>query len=242
MIGFPQDAGPATGPSGSRSLWLVTFVDLVALLIAFLVMLFAMSELDQERWQALTGSLIAHEGKPPEATLIRSQEREGLERVQRLPGIDLDYLAGVLGRALDGLPTLGKTEVLRREDRLVVALPSRLLFLPGGAELDAEGRRAAFTLAETLGRIENRIEVIGHADPRPPQAGVASNWELSLSRALAVAELIERSGYERPVAVRGLGHSRFDDIAAELPPDERRALARRTDVVIHRDTGERDER
>lgn len=236
MSASVQAAG--AGQPGQTGLWLVTFIDLTALLIAFLVMLFAMAKLDHERWRALTDSLGEQAVTPPQVTLVESRAEVGLEPLRGEPGIDLDYLAGVLQQGLDDLGALGTARLLRRDDRLVVSLPARLLFAPGGTALDPEGRGAVAALTAVLGHVDNRIEVVGHADPRPPRSGHASNWELSLARAIAIAGLIEQAGYDRPVVTRGLGHSRYAALAPDLPEPERRRLARRVDVVVHADRGE----
>ena len=74
----------------------------------------------------------------------------------------------------------------------------------------------------------------GGVPPNPPDAAsFASNWELSLSRALTVAVKLEQSGYRFPVIARGHGDSRFDEIAAALAPAEREALARRVDIIVY---------
>lgn len=235
---FP--VGPAeTRRSAGRSLWLVTFVDLTALLIAFLVMLFAMSELDRERWQAVTESMAPpREAPPPKATIVRSRAAEGLEVVGGRPGIDLDYLAGVLRQGLASARGIGASAVLRRDDRLLISLPAGLLFAPGSTSVERDGEAAIAVLSDILGNIENRIEIVGHADPTPPQAGFASNWELSLARALTVAGRIERAGYARPIVVRGLGDSRYAALPEALPEARRLSLARRVDIVIHKNIGE----
>jgi flagellar motor protein MotB len=60
-------------------------------------------------------------------------------------------------------------------------------------------------LAATLRHLDNRVELAGHAEPGEPAAPHASPWELSLLRALAVADLLREAGYERPLSERGYG-------------------------------------
>jgi len=71
------------------------------------------------------------------------------------------------------------------------------------------------------------------AAPAASAARYASNWDLSLRRALAVRSALERAGYSRPVVARGYGASRFEALSPRLDPRRRYALARRVDIVIH---------
>jgi chemotaxis protein MotB len=87
-------------------------------------------------------------------------------------------------------------------------------------------------IASVLRTITNDVATEGHADPAPVAAGeFASNWQLSLARAEAVASLLRTMDGREAVVARGFGNSRF----AGLPlgePEARRALARRVDIVI----------
>lgn len=218
--------------------WMVTFIDLSALLITFMVMLFAMSALEEETWEKLRLRFTEGDELRPTVTLTLPDAPVPLTPSTALPGRDLDYLAQLLRQSMPEDGRLGRVEIRRLEDRLVIALPSRLLFAPGAVALDSAGLRAVAGLTAGLRNIDNRIEVVGHADPRPVPEAIGSNWELSLGRAMAVAALIEAAGYRRPLIARGEGDSRFAQTAPEAAPDERQDLARRVDIVIHRDLGE----
>src|SRR3546814_19682132 len=82
--------------------------------------------------------------------------------------------------------------------------------------------------------LPNRIEVVGHADPRPFAPGTApgANRALSLARADAVAVALVEGGLPRMPTVLGMGDSRFYEVAPTAPMDERHTLARRVVVVV----------
>ena len=130
--------------------------------------------------------------------------------------------------------------IIQQPKRLVLSLPSDILFESGQAEIGVDGQRAIFALGNILSRIKNRIEVIGHSDPQPiVNAGgpFSSNWALSLSRALSVASSLNAAGYKRPVIVRGLASARYDELSESLPEEQRLDLSRRVDLVIMKDDG-----
>ena len=225
----------ANSESGSPQLWLITFADLVGLLLAMFVMLFSMSHVDRSSWQKLVSSLASGLPSTREGEVVPAIEQRDAEALIEIPGEDLDYLSSLLQGHLQAEPALSGSLVQRLEDRVVVSFPADLLFTPGAVELGGDARSALFSLGGLLRNLDNRIEVAGHADPSSPPRGYASNWELSLQRAHAVARLLEAAGYRTGLSLRGYGHSRAAFISQELAQARRLALARRVDIVVHRD-------
>ncbi|QJE73000.1 flagellar motor protein MotB [Aerophototrophica crusticola] len=217
------------GPAGKA--WLVTFTDLVCLMLTFFVMLYAMSDPDPKRFKALAES-VPGQSAPRADGAERAEAAFTAEGLDRGRAIDLGYLGRVFESQLVGKPELVDVRLGRRGDALVVSLPGDLLFRPGSAELSAQGERALFILGGVAGNIGNALDVVGHADPTPTGNLWPSNWELSLARAQAVADSLRRSGYQREMTVRGHGDGRFAEVAPWAEEVERRQLARRVDLVI----------
>ena len=239
----PPSAGATFGgklparQDGSQA-WLLTFADLTALLITFFVMLFAMSQVEQRKWQNLVDALANRLDLVREVEVAIPRQTLNIESVQSLPGSNLDYLTALLEQHMAAEPLLAEASLQRHSDRLVISLPGPLLFASGAADLDPEGARVVFALSDLLRNLSNRIEVTGNADPVPPDGTFPSNWELSLVRAARVANLLAEAGYERPIITRGLGDSRFAELAPEFPRDQRQALARRVDIAVLEDARE----
>jgi chemotaxis protein MotB len=234
MTGAEDRSGPAAAPLAPEAparatrrgagTWLITFTDLAALMLALFVMLFSMSTMDEAKWRRVAVGRQA----------VRGRGARRLGRAQHRRGRDLDYLAALLARQMAAEPRLAEAILHRGGDRIVISLPEGLLFAPDSATPHARSAAPLFTLAGLLRNLPNRIEVEGHTDPDPPNAArYASNWDLSLRRALAVRAALERAGYSRPVVARGYGASRFEALSPRLDPRRRYALARRVDIVIH---------
>jgi chemotaxis protein MotB len=83
-----------------------------------------------------------------------------------------------------------------------------------------------------LRNIANEAEVIGHTDPTPVETAYASNWDLSLARAAAVADALKRDGYPREIPAFGVADSHFSELPDSLPWLHRLELARRVDLVL----------
>lgn len=221
-------AASRNNPNG----WMVTFTDLVALMLTFFVMIFAMSTVKTEEWQSLTDSLRENlstvVAPPPAAPTIRLD----VPSPEVTPGANLDYLAEVLRAQLSEGPLFDETTVRRSTGEVIVSLPADLLFDTGDYALTDRASRAVFALGGVLRNVSNRIEVTGHADPRQPVARYPSNWELSLLRARSVAEALREAGYGAPVVARGRGDSRYASLPVGLSEEDRKARARRVDIVI----------
>lgn len=228
MISSARRSFTATTP------WMITFADLLALLLTFFVLLFSMSQVRVDAWRSLTDSLNRSILDPTREVAIEPTAERNVARVAVVRASDLDYLAALFEAKLSRDPALARARLTRLPGRLVISLPSDLLFASGSAELGRPGAELAAALGDALRQVGNRVSVAGHSDPAPVPAGgpFGSNWELSLARAEAVARGLKRAGYDAPVAVRGFADSRFYDIAPELDRATRFRLARRVDIVI----------
>jgi chemotaxis protein MotB len=216
-----------------RPAWLVTFADLVALLIAFFVMMFSTQKVDTGKWESLVEALSMRLNPTQTVVIARPSADATVERLSPARATDLDYLESVLRDKARLQPELAGLSLFRLDDRLVLALPAELLFASGRADIVVSARPILFTLAGVLGTIGNGIDIVGHADPTPLAGSpFRSNWELSVARAVSVANELQRAGYHRPLAPSGFGDSRFVDLPADLSGAERLRAGRRVDIVI----------
>jgi chemotaxis protein MotB len=222
--------------------WIVSFADLLSLLLSFMVMIFAMSNVERaplrESVETLAVETLAETVNWPTRELPTAAARFSTERARVARALDLDYLGAVLQTTLATDRLLGDIGIRRREDSLVLEVPGDLLFAPGEARLPEEVRPALDALARVLGNFPNRIGILGHADPEPVREGgdYPSNWELSLARALAVAERLEQAGLGRPVTCYGLADTRYDALR-EMSESRRRSMARRVELVVYASAG-----
>jgi chemotaxis protein MotB len=220
----------------ARNRWLVTFADLIALLIAFFVMLFAMSSVDPQPWEELTNSLTISLNPDTAWREEAALTDQGVDTAPVFEATDLDYLHAVIAEKVRAVPILAAAGIQKFDDRVVITLQTDALFSSGSDMLTDEARAALSALGDALRHIHNRVDVDGHTDPNPVNnARFASNWELSIYRALAVAEALRRAGYTQEIAAMGHADTRFDELPADLSLEERYTRARRVDVVI-RDT------
>ncbi len=224
-----EDTPEARGPSKA---WMVTFTDLVSLMLTFFVMLFAMSNVKVDKWDSMIDALSQSLNASGTKEVVVSSAQFNVSTIVRKQAINLDYLASVLEKTVAEDEVLAHSRIVRLEDRLVIALPGDLLFAPARADLSEKALAAVFNLGGVLRNIGNQIEINGHTDPVPATGGeYASNWELSVARAAAVANALRRAGYTEDIIAYGFADSRFSQLP-DLPTDQRHALGRRVDIVV----------
>ncbi|GAB6054236.1 flagellar motor protein MotB [Magnetospira thiophila] len=230
-------APPHKAPENSQA-WLVTFTDLVSLMLTFFVMLFSMSSVQVDKWKEMIDTLSQSLNPTREEVTIKPTSSYNIRMVLRERAIDLDYLSAVLEQKMVQDKVLASSRLLSLSDRLVVSLPGDLLFGPSSALLSEKAQAALFELGGVLRNINNQVTVQGHSDPVPPEGGpYTSNWELSMGRAVAVANALRRAGYPENIPAQGFASSRYN-LLPPLPEAQRRSLARRVDIVIMPNVGE----
>ncbi len=226
---------------GETKIWMVTFTDIMGLMLTFFVMLYAMASPKQEQWESLTDTIQSNFNKYYGMAENRGfQESISIEKVDFSRALDLTYLRALMTALIQNEGTLGAVALINQDNSLILSLPQDLLFKPSDATIKEEGARALYAVADMLSRIKNRVEIVGHADPRPISTKeFPTNWDLSLARAAAVAAVLEDVGYTQPVIIRGQAAGRYADLPAGMAEEQRLSIARRVDIVIMEDDGKR---
>ena len=195
-LGFIRFSAARPSQEGERPLWLTTFADLVALLVAFFVLLYSVSVIDPSAWDKIKGDGVR--GVPLSQQGIRARPAVGAETSAVL---DLGYLKAVFDqhradpRQAAGA-ALRATQVVLRDDVLRLEVPVSAID-PGDAA--AADRTAAFaaSVAAVLAYTGNRIAVSHEAVSG--DAGV--DWAEGLGRARSMADALQRAGIAAPLDI-----------------------------------------
>ena len=222
--------GPAQGKSQA---WMVTFTDLVSLMLTFFVLLFSMSSIKVDKWETVIDSLTQTLNPSRLQSVAAATAQYNISTIFRKRAIDLGYLEAILSEGIKKDPILSRAQLVLREEGLIIALPGDLLFQAGSANMTADARDALFSLGSVLRNIGNQVGVNGHTDrDKPSDQKYSSNWELSIGRAAAVANVIRRSGYEDDVIAFGFADSWYSKLPVSLSDEERNMFSRRVDIVV----------
>ncbi len=152
-----------------------------------------------------------------------------------------EALAATFRKLVDTLRSMidaGKLKVVIREGRMLIALPNDVLFDTGRIAVKPEAQAALTEVAHVLSTIADRhFLVAGHTDNVPIHTDrFASNWELSVGRAVEVTKYLVAQGMQ-PQNLAAAGYGEFDPVAANDTP-ESRGLNRRIEIVLQPNLGE----
>jgi chemotaxis protein MotB len=237
--------------------WLLTYADMITLLMALFMVLFAMSSVDEKKFDSVAAALsTAFDGKvfdggqsiqqtggdqtsssPSAAQLTAIVPMGGNSAQARNEQEDFRRLKAMIDRAAKAAGVDDAVETTIEKRGLAVrVLSDNLLFASGSADLNA----AAKPLLATVGRILSTdklhpVRVEGHTDNLPITGRYPSNWELSGARASAVVRALMSSK---------LSDDRFEAVGlAQREPAGSNATAagraknRRVEIVLPRRHG-----
>ncbi len=213
--------------------WLVSYADLMTLLLCVFVLLFAMSSLDSEKIKAVTTAMkgyLTEKEVSTETTDLSSNERQIQALRIMTQMMDLGHPDELLSKLLkmendkkeadkliDAAKKLGLTPESAQKSPLQkfeLVVPVSGLFQPGGAQLTRSGLTSLMQLAgklsAALGPSGKYIEITGHSDnrPFPPDSPFSSANMLSAARAEAASLALMKAGIkERRIRILGKGSS-----------------------------------
>ncbi|MEQ9491139.1 MAG: flagellar motor protein MotB [Alphaproteobacteria bacterium] len=218
--------------------WLVSMGDVTALMLTFFVMLFSMSELKSENYDAVI-SLISTSTKPSRLEKPQPVSELNVDTTSVLSALSTDYLNQIFRKKMEAEPALAAMKVTALPDQMIISLPSDSLFAPGSSDLASGARDIITAMSSVLAQVGNQVEVVGHTDPMPPEAGAVypTNWELSLARSVTVANALTNAGYPGRMVTLGMADSRYKHLDRDIPEERRYELARRVDIVILSEAG-----
>lgn len=223
--------------------WLLTYADMITLLMAFFIMMYAISFLDLKKFDALSKTL--HEifggGKPTATTSGQGLLERGTPDGQRpvmVPFIvdtppEMHEIEEGIERIIEHAHLTGRVLVWREERGLVVSLPTDgVFFARGSAELNEGTAKTLLTIASLLRRSNKPIRVEGHTCDLPIRtARFPSNWELSTGRAVAVARFLMERSHIAPSQLAVAGYAEQRPLFINTSEENRR-MNRRVDLVL----------
>jgi len=222
--------------------WLITYADLITLLLAFFVVMYAISTVNAQKLQAVASSLSqVLAGKAPEIldysgpAIIEGQS--GAKYEDTVQGAELEAVRAQLAEYLEVLetmdPDIKKNIVMMQQERgLVISLKDTLLFPKGSATLTPRARQVISEVGKSLAQLPNYIRVEGPTDNLPiPTAQFPSNWELSVIRATNVAKQLINESSISPEKISATGYGEYRPLVPNNS-EANRAINRRVDIVI----------
>lgn len=217
-----QDEALAPGPSevtrprSGSSAWMVTFTDLVALLLTFFVMVFAMRDVEEDTWQTITNSFVTALDTMEEVQVTAPRFDIDIERVARTEGEDLDYLFAVIENLFEQESLTASATLEPRPTGVAIRAQRADLLAEEGQALSEEGQALLFNLAGVLRNLPNALELIVEVPGRAGLDPQADAWAEALRIGGLLADGLAESGYGARVDIRAKWAEHDDPGEAEV--------------------------
>jgi chemotaxis protein MotB len=227
--------------------WVVTFGDLMSLLLCFFVLLLSFSEMDRQKYKMVAGSMakafgiqreIKANDSPKGATIVSLSFDQDLvpqhKREEYIALQAMEALGEELKKALEG-----KLKGLEDKVEIEVNGNQTMIRLQGGATFDSGRARIKPSMVPILDEIGRRLKttdgdiiIAGHTDNVPIYGGrFESNLKLSIGRAAEVAEfMIDQVGIP-PERISTMGFGKYRP-AYTNDTEDGREKNRRVEIVL----------
>lgn len=213
--------------------WLVTYSDLITLLLIFFIVLYSMSQINAQKFVEFSQSMAIVFGQTG-----RSGVLDGGRSV--IPSDHATYkqrhnmmnTREQIRRMIAQMGLEGKITVHEERRGLVISVKDTVFFYAGSADLGLRAREVISQVGSILSKLPNSIRIEGHTDNVPIHtAKFYSNWELSTARATNVLHYMIQSANISPERLSAAGYGEFKPVASN-DTDSGRAANRRVDIVL----------
>lgn len=240
--------------SGGAAPWVVTYSDLMSLLLTFFILLYSISTVDAEKFRNITEYLqiaLTGEGRPAildggaeDITLpiddeaFSDDEMPVDDIVESLP-TEIELMFNKVNGYLVESGIDAKVGVMMKKSGVTVEIKDAILFESGSAQLKDSGIELLEKLEGLLNDFDNDIVVEGHTDNVPlNNATYPSNWELSAARAVAVLRYLNEVQNVDPTRLSARGYGEYAPIEPNDKPDNRRKNRRVNLLIVFEKEGD----
>ena len=228
--------------------WLLPYSDLMTLLLALFIALFAMSQTDASKMQQLAQAFTAafnmggpsfFSGMGPSTSLKTAASMttgaDNADSAFLKENEDLSEAQEKLEQYINENNLQDQVSTELSEEGLMIRLKEQALFDSGSAQLQGQAENIVPVIAALLSSLPERVTISGHTDNVPiSTAQFPSNWELSSARAVSLMRgVMGAQPSLNPARFSALGYSEYRPIASN-DTEEGRAQNRRVEVFIAR--------
>ena len=229
--------------------WLVSYADMITVLMCLFLVLFAMSSIDSDKYEALKASLATGFGTTPSTSVdsavgvivepeyvddqgigfLAEQTPEGTEKQLAEKEVDkFDALVQLITANLAAQGLQDQVSFSIDERGLTVKLLGGQTYFAGDSARLQDGAVTAIdAVGAALTGIPNHVSVEGHIDPYGQGSPALNDWELAGARSTAVLRRLVETGV---IAPDRISSTSFGGVHPEVAGES--ALNRRVDIVV----------
>ena len=205
--------------------YLLTYADLITLLLGLFIILYAVSNVDATKYEDMMQNMGEYFGNE---NFANAEFKSTMLDIS-----DNKYtLKSSLENFIDEYDYSNNIRLIENERGITISIMDNILFESGRALLSEESKPILQKMTQIIKTLPNDIRIEGHTDNIPiSTADFPSNWHLSMARATNTAYYLMNDLGLIQERVSVVGNSEFKPIAENDSP-ETRALNRRVDIVI----------
>ncbi|AFK87612.1 MULTISPECIES: OmpA/MotB family protein [Thermoanaerobacterium] len=221
------------GKKENSERWLLTYSDMITLLMIFFIVLYTISTVNSQKFQQIAASL----GKTFDGTNYVIGQQSGNSILDSIKtagtnGTNDNSIASQLDKLIKQYNLQNMVTYKVDERGFVISLNDTLLFDTGSADVKPEQKETLIKIGNILKSMPNYIRVEGYTDNVPINNNqFHSNWELSVIRATNVVEILVNDVKMDPAKISAVGYGEYRPIVPN-DSDKNRQLNRRVDIVI----------
>lgn len=219
--------------------WLIPYADLLTLLLALFIVLYAMNSVDSKKFEEMskafsiafnsgvgvldnttiveTGQQMSKENNdkrnPSDDGQKEEEEKAEKERkaLMQQEQEDLEKLKKQIDQYIQSKGLTTQLDTKLNQSQLMLTISDNALFPSGSATLKPESRSLAGAIANMLKQYpEYEIIVAGHTDDQPiSNREFRNNWELSFQRAYNFMEILLNNSKHDPKLISPIGHGEY---------------------------------
>jgi len=218
-------------------MWIVTFGDLMSLLLCFFVLLLSFSEMDRNKYRIVSGSMknaFGIQKKKPVFESPKGQKMISREFDQAIILVKIqDLIDPILNELEEEFQEFkGAIDIQVEEDEVTIRMMGEATFGTGRAELRKEFVPLLLKIGAVLSKTKGEIIIAGHTDNVPLSGGqFKSNLGLSMARAGSVAEYLLKSTSIDPKRLSTMGFGEYRPLASN-DTEEGRQKNRRVEIIV----------
>lgn len=230
--------GKKSFDQGGGGEWMNTYADLVTLLLCFFVLLFTMSSVEEEKWEALVSSFRRLYGsevviEDPNANvdpgdIVIDPDDLGLPD-------DFGELAEYFQQVVEENNFAGDVQITGNEYVVFIQFNNNLLFDPNSSNLRQPAKEFLNIIGDSINHMNEKIKMIrinGHTAVATVSTGEnVTDRELSTQRANSVLMYLEDVKEVEPKKLIAIGYGRNYPIA-DNSTEPGRAKNRRVEIII----------
>lgn len=215
---------------------MTTFSDLMSLLLTFFILLYSMSSVSAEKFEAAAKSMQSAFGGGESmiegSTVVDIETEKITEKSEETIDPELVKMYNEVVAFLEMKEMTSQASVEYNQDGIYVNIQESILFGSGSAIIADSGKNTLNDLGELIQQFDNAVVIEGYTDNVPMNNNnFSSNWELSTGRALSVLRYLSEERNVDPTRLAAKGYGEYHPIVPN-DSESNKAKNRRVNIVL----------